>query len=274
MTVVVKLGGGVDGATTGVVEDVATVLGRGDSVVIVHGGSDTVDAILDELGHEPEYVETPDGIVGRFTDEATMRVFKMALPGLVNTDLVTALQTGDVPAIGVSGVDGGFLTGARKSAVRIVENGKQKIRRGDHAGRIDAVDESVVTLLLDGGYVPVVSPPILADDGVAVNCDADRVAAHIAGTLEATLVLLTDVPGILADRDDDTSVIHRVDSPEAFTALDDAASGFMTRKVMASREAIEAGASSVIVGSATADTPIVTALDGGGTHISAEAVEE
>lgn len=273
MTVVVKLGGGADIDADGLVTDVATLLERGESVVVVHGGSSTVDSILEDLGIEPEYVETPGGVVGRFTDAATMQVFKMALPGVVNTDLVTALQAEDVPAIGLSGVDGGLLSGPRKSAVRVEENGKQKIRRGDHAGRIDAVNESLLTLVVDAGYVPVVSPPILASDGVAVNCDADRVAARIAGVLEASLVLLSDVPGVLADQTDPSTLIEDVDSPAAFADLELVADGFMTRKVMAGREALEAGAATVVIGDAATPTPIVDALQGAGTHIQPEAVD-
>lgn len=274
MTVVVKLGGAVDIDATGLVGDVATLCDRGESVVVVHGGSSTVDTILEGLGIDPEYIETPGGVVGRFTDAATMRVFKMALPGVVNTDLVTALQAAAVPAVGLSGVDGGLVTGPRKSAVRVEENGKQKIRRGDHAGRIDAVNDGLLTLVVDAGYVPVVSPPIFAEDGEAVNCDADRVAARIAGALDAMLVLLTDVPGVLSDRQDSSTVIEEVTTPAAFEALESAAEGFMTRKVMAGREAIESGAESVIVGDASTDTPLVAALDGAGTHIHAEAVEQ
>ncbi len=130
MTVVVKIGGARAVNPEGALADIAEL---DEDCVVVHGGSTAVDDTLDAMGKAPEYVETPSGVVGRFTDEETMDVFKMALPGLVNTDLVTGLQNAGVNAVGLSGVDGGLLTGKRKSAVRVVEDGKKKIRRGDHS---------------------------------------------------------------------------------------------------------------------------------------------
>ncbi|MFB6119257.1 acetylglutamate/acetylaminoadipate kinase [Halosegnis sp.] len=270
MTVVVKIGGARAVNPAGALADVAAL--EADCVV-VHGGSTAVDDTLEAMGEEPEYVETPDGVVGRFTDEATMDVFKMSLPGLVNTDLVTGLQEVGVDAVGLSGVDGGLLTGPRKSAVRVIENGKRKIRRGDHSGSIDAVNADLLETLLATGYTPVVSPPMLADDGVAVNTDADRAAAAIAGALGARLVVLTDVEGVYADPDDPATRIDAVETPADYETLKTAAEGFMTRKVMAATEALEAGASEVIIASANAETPITGALDGDGTHVYPEAVQ-
>jgi acetylglutamate/LysW-gamma-L-alpha-aminoadipate kinase len=160
--------------------------------------------------------------------------------------------------------------------VRVVEDGTKKIRRGDHSGRAESVNADLLETLLDGGYTPVVTVPMLADDGewVAVNSDADRAAAAVAGALDATLVLLTDVPGVLADLDDPDSVIDRVSTPGEYDALTDAAEGFMTRKVMAATEALEGGATGAVVGDANADAPLTAALDGAGTTITPGALAE
>lgn len=264
MTVVVKIGGARAVKPEGTLSDVAEL---DESVVVVHGGSTAVDDTLERMGMESEYVETPSGVVGRFTDAETMDVFKMAMAGLVNTDLVTGLRDAGVDAVGLSGVDGGLLTGSRKSAVRVVEDGKKKIRRGDHSGTIESVNGNLLELLLADGYVPVASPPMLADDGTAVNTDADRAAAAVAGALGGTLVVLTDVAGVYRDPDDPETRIERVATPEQFEALESAAEGFMTRKVMAAREALEAGAEHVVIGSANVNSPVRTAVDGDGTHI-------
>lgn len=268
MTVVVKIGGARAVNPEGALADIAEL---DEDCVVVHGGSTAVDDTLDAMGKAPEYVETPSGVVGRFTDEETMDVFKMALPGLVNTDLVTGLQNAGVNAVGLSGVDGGLLTGKRKSAVRVVEDGKKKIRRGDHSGTIQEVNADLLETLLAGGYTPVASPPMLAD-GTAVNTDADRAAAAVAGALGATLVVLTDVEGVYADPADPSTRIESVATSAEYDALTDAAEGFMTRKVMAATEALESGAREVVVASANADRPILTALDAGGTHIHPEAL--
>ena len=279
MTVVLKVGGARAVDPAGALADVATLAENRD-VVVTHGGSTAVDETLERLGIEPEYVETPSGVVGRFTDAETMDVFEMVMPGLLNTDMVATLQGEGVDAVGLSGVDGKLLHGPRKSAVRVVEDGKKKIRRGDHSGSLKAVNADLLESLLADGYTPVVSPPMAGadetDDGdstvTPVNTDADRSAAAIAGALDATLVLLTDVPGILEDPDDESTLIDAVETEPDWNRLETAAEGFMSRKVMAIEEAIERGAERAIVADANADDPVLSALDGEGTHVTAGAL--
>jgi acetylglutamate/LysW-gamma-L-alpha-aminoadipate kinase len=278
MTTVVKIGGARAVDPAGALADVAKLVEQDEQVVVVHGGSTAVDDTLEELGEEPTYVETPGGVVGRFTDERTMEVFEMVLPGRLNTDLTAGLQNQGVDAVGLSGVDGGLLTGPRKSAVRVLEDGKKKIKRGDHSGKITDVNGDLLETLLGDGYTPVVTVPMLGEEkagGVTpVNADADRAAAAVAGALDATLVVLTDVPGILADPDDESTLIERASDPAGLEGIEDAAEGFMTKKVMAAKEALAGGASEVIVADANVDAPISDAIDGGGTHITADALAE
>jgi acetylglutamate/LysW-gamma-L-alpha-aminoadipate kinase len=267
VTVVVKIGGARAVDPAGAVADVAELVAAGERVVVVHGGSTAVDETLAALGEEPTYVETPDGVVGRFTDERTMEVFSMVLPGKLNTDLVAQLRGAGVDALGLSGVDGGLLTGPRKSAVRVLEDGKRKIKRGDHSGRIESVDAGLLETLLGEGYTPVVTVPMLADDGTPVNADADRAAAAVAAALGARLVVLTDVAGVYADPDDPATRIESVATPAAFEELEAAAEGFMRKKVMATREALAGGAARVVIADANADSPVTAALNGAGTHV-------
>ena len=269
---VVKIGGARAVDPAGVIEDVAHVVAAGRDVIVVHGGSTAVDDTLEALGKEPEYVETPAGVSGRFTDAETLEVFEMVLPGKLNTELVTDLRAEGVDAVGLSGVDGGLVTGPRKSAVRVVEGEKQKIRRGDHAGKPEAVNADLLDSLLGDGYVPTVSPPMLADDGTAANADADRVAALLAAELGAELVLLTDVAGVYADPDDPETLIDAAETPEAFETVENAAAGFMSRKVHAAKEALTGGAQGVVISDATLRKPLLAALDGHGTWIAPAAV--
>ncbi|MFW6448102.1 MAG: acetylglutamate/acetylaminoadipate kinase [Halobacteriota archaeon] len=274
--VVVKVGGAAAVDVEAVAADVAHHVANGRSVVVVHGGSTTVDALLERLGLEPTYVETPSGVVGRFTDASTMEVFTMAVAGQVNTTVTTALRNEGVDAVGLSGVDGGIVTGPRKGAVRVLEGDKTKIKRGDHAGRIESVDDHLLRLLLEAGYVPVIGPPMLGGepDGAhtPVNVDADRFAAAIAGTLGGDLILLTDVAGVYRDPDDPSTRIETVDTSEALAALERVAEGFMTRKVMAAREALEGGAGAVVIADGTRRKPLVNALAGGGTTVHPRAL--
>ena len=276
-TVVVKIGGASAVDPAGAVTDVAHLVANGVRVVVVHGGSTAVDETLDRVGVEPEYVETPDGVTGRFTDAETMELFTMTMAGKVNTELVAQLRNETVDAVGLSGVDGGLLTGPRTGAVRVQEDGRKKIRRGDHSGRIESVRTELLELLLEAGHVPVVTVPMFGDDGdesVPVNADADRAAAAVAGALDAPLIALTDVAGVYADPEDPTTLIDRVETPAGFDHLADAAEGFMTRKVMAAREALAAGAPTVVISEAGVRDPVVGALGGGGTRVDRAAVAE
>jgi len=292
MTVVIKVGGARAVDPAGALADVASLVEQDEQVVVVHGGSTKVDETLERLGIEPEYVETPSGVVGRFTDETTMEVFEMAF-GHLNTQLVAGLQSEGVDAVGLNGVDGKLLFGPRKSAVRVVEDGKKKIRRGDHSGTIKRVNGDLLRSLLGDGYTPVAAPPMAGSEArsasktsseeqsdsrdsdiIPVNTDADRSAAAIAGELDATLVLLTDVSGVYEDPDDPSTLIESVETSDDWQALEAAAEGFMSRKIMAAEEALSGGSPEAVVADANADTPILSALDGDGTHIKAGAVTE
>jgi acetylglutamate/LysW-gamma-L-alpha-aminoadipate kinase len=280
--IVLKIGGARAVDPAGALADVAALVEReDDQVVVVHGGSTAVDDTLERLGIEPEYVETPSGVVGRFTDEETMDVFEMVLPGLLNTEMVASLQSEGVDAVGLSGVDGELLSGPRKSAVRVVEDGTKKIRRGDHSGSLESVDGDLLRSLLADGYTPVVSPPMAGHETAGdepretvtpVNTDADRAAAAVAGELGARFVVLTDVPGILEDPEDRDTLLREVDSPADWERVSDAAEGFMGRKVMAAEEALSRGAVEVVVADAGPDRPVTAALDGDGTHIYPDAL--
>mgnify|MGYP000386254311 FL=1 len=294
MTVVVKVGGARAVDPEGALADIGSIVDDGEDVVVVHGGSTAVDDTLERMGIEPEYVETPSGVVGRFTDEETMEVFEMVF-GHLNTQLVAGLQSQGVDAIGLNGVDGKLLAGPRKSAVRVLEDGKRKIKRGDHSGSIKEVNEELLYTLLDDGYTPVAGPPMAGrearsaskqssgdgeeprdsddDEWIPVNTDADRSAAAIAGALDATLVVLTDVEGVYADPDDPETLIESVETDDDWGALEDAAEGFMERKIMAAGEALGSGAPEVVVADANADDPISAALEGSGTHVHETAID-
>ena len=274
--VVVKVGGAKAVDPAGAVGDVAHLVANGRSVVVVHGGSTVVDETLERLGIEPEYVESASGVTGRFTDAETMEAFAMAMAGKLNTELTARFRSAGVDAVGLSGVDGGLLSGPRKSAVRVVKDGKRKIRRGDHSGTIESVNADLLTGLLADGYTPVVSPPMAGDEGdgevTPVNADADRAAAAVAGALGADLVLLTDVSGVYADPNDPETRIDAAATPDGLAAVEDAAEGFMGKKVMAATEALSGGAGRVVIADANVRDPVVAALGGEGTVIERSAL--
>ncbi|MWV63533.1 acetylglutamate/acetylaminoadipate kinase [Halorubrum sp. JWXQ-INN 858] len=276
--VVVKIGGAKAVDPAGAVGDVAHLVANGRAVVVVHGGSTVVDETIERLGMEPTYVESASGVTGRFTDADAMEAFTMAMAGTLNTELTALFRSNGVDAVGLSGVDGGLLSGPRKSAVRVIEGGKKKIKRGEHSGRIESVNADLLGSLLADGYTPVASPPMagIESDGdvTPVNTDADRAAAAVAGALDADLVLLTDVAGVYADPEDPGTLIESASTPAGLEAVEDAAEGFMGKKVMAAREALSGGSARVVIADANVRDPIVAALGGSGTTITASALAD
>ena len=130
----------------------------------------------------------------------------MAYAGKVNKLIVERLQSLGVNAVGLSGLDGRLLEGKRKAAIRIIEDGKQKVLRDDWTGTIERVNAGLLTILLDAGYLPVVAPLASSNDGEALNVDGDRAAAALAVGLGAdTLLLLSNVPGLLRAFPDESS---------------------------------------------------------------------
>ena len=264
---VVKLGGteGVD--FSAISQDAAKMIAEGQKLVLVHGGSSEANALGEAVGKPPRFVTSPSGYTSRYTNRETLEVFAMAVNGKVNTFLVEQLQMLGVNALGLSGVDGGLLKAKRKSAIRIVENGKRKMLKDDYTGKINAVNADLLTTLLDAGYVPVVAPMAMSEKGEALNVDADRAAAEIAAALDAdTLLLLTAVPGLMRDFPDESTLIKEI----PLAGLDKAieyAEGRMKKKVLGASEALNGGVGQVIIADGRMANPISNALAGNGTVI-------
>ncbi len=261
MTIVVKVGGAAGNAVAPVLADLA---GRNDAV-LVHGGSEEIDRLGEQLGRPSTYYTSPSGVVSRRCDAAQMETVVLALAGRVQTQLVAALGARGVRAVGLSGVDGRLLLARRKTGARAVQDGKVVRLADDLSGTIEAVDASLLRALLNAGIVPVVGPPAVTADGEVVNVDADAAAAAVAGALHAeALILLTNVPGLLRNVDDPTSVVPRVEKAD-FDASLALARGRMRKKLLAARAALDAGVSRVVLAPSAGTTPVADALAGTGT---------
>ncbi len=268
---VVKLGGSNGLEFDAPCRDIATLVGKGEWVVVVHGGSREMDDISTKLGRPPRYVTTPSGFQSRYTDRGTMEIFLMAVAGRVNKLLVEHLQGLGVNAIGLSGLDGRLLQGRRKGAIIAVEGGKRKVLRGDYGGTVELVNVPLLRSLLKGGYTPVIAPVAISTDNEALNVDGDRAAAALAAALGAeALVILTNVPGLLRDPADPASLIPEIPPGEARAYLDRYAQGRMKKKVLGAIEALKRGLGRVIIADGRAERPVLSALEGRGTVISGE----
>ncbi|MBC7097985.1 [LysW]-aminoadipate kinase [Candidatus Bipolaricaulota bacterium] len=265
---VVKVGGsgGVD--LERVCRDVARLLKRGTKLVLVHGGSREMDEISQRLGCPPRFVTTPSGFKSRYTDRGTLEIFVMVMAGRVNKLLVERLQAHGVNALGLSGLDGGLVRGRRKGTIIALENGKKRVLRGDYGGTAKEVNTPLLRLLLAEGYTPVVAPLAIGEESEPLNVDGDRVAAALAGALEAeALIILSNVPGLLKDPADEDSLIPKVPRAEARRYLERYAQGRMKKKLLSAIEALKGGVRRVVLADGRTETPISRALEGQGTLI-------
>ncbi len=264
---VVKIGGGSGTQIDPTVADLTEILQTGRKVVLVHGASGETNLLAEKLGKPPRFVTSISGIESRYTDRETLEIFEMAYCGKANKAVVEAFQKRGVNAVGLSGLDGRIFEGRRKDAITILEGGKRKVLRGDYTGKVERVNAGLVTLLLDHGYLPVLSPPAASYEGEAVNVDGDTAAAQLAAAMKAEeFLMLSNVPGLLRDLADATSLVTKIPAK----AIDDfmpLAHGRMKRKLMAAAIALRSGVRRVILASANVEKPVTSALAGHGTVI-------
>jgi acetylglutamate/LysW-gamma-L-alpha-aminoadipate kinase len=264
---VIKIGGSAGNNYDALCDDLAARHAAGEAIILVHGGSDETNRLGEATGHPPRFVTSPSGYSSRYTDRRTLELFMMAAGGLVNKSLVERLQARGCNALGLSGLDGRLLEGKRKATIRVVEAGRQRLLRDDWTGTIERVNAELLRALLAGGYLPVVAPLGCSEAGEALNVDGDRAAAAIAAAVGAdTLLLLSNVPGLLRAFPDERSLIARIPRAEleAFLPI---AEGRMKKKLLGAQEALAGGVGRVVLGDGRASACVSAALGGQGTVI-------
>ena len=266
--IVVKAGGSAGLDMKAVCADVAELTQQDAQVVLVHGGSHETNTISEKLGHQPRFVTSVSGHVSRYTDRETLEIYAMVTGGRINKSLVERLQQLGVNAVGLSGLDGRLLEGQRKATLRIIEKGKPRVLRGEYSGKIDRVNTALLLSLLEAGYTPVVAPLAISYESQALNVDGDRAAAAIGSALRAhTLIILSNVPGLLRDFPDETSLIAHIPLAQAQEHLEQYAQGRMKRKLLGAVEALQQGVGRVIIADGRISQPLRRALAGQGTVI-------
>ncbi|MGH2351492.1 MAG: acetylglutamate kinase [Chloroflexota bacterium] len=237
--IVIKLGGAALPHREAVLDDLRRAQLAGFRPVLVHGGGPVISEWLNRIGKEPVFV---DGL--RQTDAETLEVAMMVLAGKVNKDLVAVLQGAGAAAVGLCGVDGGFIRAHRQTDPDI-----------GLVGEVEAVDPRPLQVLASAGYVPVVAPIALGPEG-PLNINADTVAGDIARALDAaSLLFLTDVPGVKDRSGNVMPVLNRVQV--AALRRDGVISGGMIPKVEACLRCLDR-------------VPQATILDGSRPHAIVE----
>ena len=233
--VVVKYGGNAminEQLRQQVMEDIVLLQLIGVKVVLVHGGGPEISELMEKLGKKAEFV---DGL--RVTDKETVDIVQMVLAGKVNKTLVNLLEVKGGRAVGLSGLDG-----------RLIEC-KMKDERLGYVGSVTKINIAPVTDLLEKGYIPVVSTIGCDAEGNTYNINGDTAAAYIAGALEAKrLLMLTDIAGVLMDKDDPNSLIRELSVIRAKELFDKGViSGGMIPKVECCMTALKRGVRKAII---------------------------
>jgi acetylglutamate/LysW-gamma-L-alpha-aminoadipate kinase len=270
--IVIKVGGGEGIDLDLVCDDVARLVNGGQRLVLVHGGSHLTNQVATALDHPPQFITSPSGYTSRLTDRRTLEIFEMVYCGQINKGIVERLQARGVNALGLSGLDGGLWRGPRKRAVRAVfGDDRVRVVRNNFTGRVETVNVTLLRRLLQDGYLPVLTPPALSDGGEAINVDGDRAAAATAVALSANdLLILSNVPGLLRNVDDEASLIPHVTPAELDDVTRAHAQGRMRIKLLAAAEALDGGVGRVVLGDARRDRPATRALQGRGTVIQTQ----
>ena len=234
-TVVIKYGGNAMinyQLKQQVMEDIVLLWLIGIRVVLIHGGGPEINELMNRLGKKPVFV---DGL--RVTDKETVDIVQMVLAGKVNKTLVGLLETKGGKALGLSGMDG-----------RLIECVPKDERLG-YVGEIENVNIQPVEDLLSKGYIPVVSTLGCDREGNTYNINGDTAAAHIAGALKAErLIMMTDVAGVLMDKDDPSTLVPQLTVSQAQELKGrNVISGGMIPKVDCCIEAIRAGVKHVVM---------------------------
>ena len=258
-TVVVKYGGNAminEQLKQQVMEDIVLLWLIGVKVVLIHGGGPEISDLMNKLGKKSEFI---DGL--RVTDRETVDIAQMVLAGKVNKTLVNLLEMKGGKAIGLSGIDGSLIEAEFKD---------EKL---GYVGEITKVNIQTVSDILEKGYIPVISTLGCDRSGNIFNINGDIAAAHIAGALKAKrLIMMTDVPGVLQDKDDPDSLIPEITIAEAKELYDEGIiSGGMIPKVECCVGAIEKGVHKVVIMDGRVPHSIIMELltnEGAGTLVT------
>ena len=238
--ILIKYGGHAmvdDEAKSSTARDTVLLKYVGMKPLIVHGGGPDISRSMDKLGKEPKFIK---GL--RVTDEETMEIIEMVLVGKISTDIVSELIKHEGQAISLSGKDSSLIFAHKKGASKIDE----EIVDLGLVGEVDCVNTDLLDMFLENDYIPVISPVGIAEDGTSLNLNADTAAGEVASAVGAEkLIILTDVPGVLRDPKDPSSLIQKIKVDEVPALIEDGIiSGGMIPKIETCVKAIENGVTS------------------------------
>ncbi len=260
---ILKIGGGGSINLAGIVADLAELA---TPCVVVAGANAVRDDLAERLGTPTRTLTSVSGYTSVFSDTHAIDVILMSYAGLRNCRLVELCQQHGVNAVGLTGLDGRVVEGQRNRGIRVREGGKTLIKR-DFSGKPRRVNTTLLRLLLDHGYTPVLSIPILDEQRHAINSENDDIVTVLQESLRPSRIIqLIEAAGFLADKDDPDSRVSHL-TRDTLSRYERDGEGRIRRKLLALTRLLDAGATDVIISDGRVEHPIRDALAGKGTRV-------
>ncbi len=261
--IIVKVGGGDSLNLHGIVADLAQLE---QPYMIIHGANALRDRVAAQMGYNKQVITSLSGYSSVLSDEPAIDAILMAYSGLRNKRLVELCQQNGINALGLTGLDGRLVQGRRNRGIRVEENGKKMLKR-DFSGKPQTINSELLKLLLDNGYVPVLTIPIVDETGTAINSENDDIVCALQKALDARLVLqLIEAPGYMEDINDPNS-LHTHLSREQLALREQQAQGRIKRKLHALNKLAQGSVETIVISDGRIEHPVRDALAGGGTWI-------
>lgn len=261
--ILIKIGGGTGINLNGIAADLAQLR---EPFIIIHGANAARDALAERLGLSKRVVTSVSGYSSVFSDPDAIDLLMMAYAGLRNKRIVELCQQHGINAVGLTGLDGRLIQGRRNQGLRVREEGRTRIVR-DLSGKPERINVSLLQTLMDHGYAPVLTVPIIDETSTAINSENDDITALVAREIGADLVVqLIEAPGFMRVVGDPSSLIPDL-SPEEVSEWEMIAEGRIKRKLHALGKLLEYGVRSVIIADGRRERPVLDALEGLGTRV-------
>jgi acetylglutamate/LysW-gamma-L-alpha-aminoadipate kinase len=267
---IIKIGGGKGINLKGVISDLATLK---EKFIIIHGANALRDELASKIGFEKKVVTSLSGYDSVLSDETTIDLMMMAYAGLKNKRIVELCQQNGINAVGLSGLDGKVIQGKRNSGIKVREGGKTLLLR-DFSGKPKSINKDLLELLLQNGYTPVLSVPLIDENNFAINSENDDIVALLQSEFKSDKIIsLIEEPGFLLDKNDPSTLVSNISKAE-LEAMEQKVDGRMKRKILALRKLFcegipsgESGDTAVILSDGRTEHPVIDALNGKGTTI-------
>ena len=255
--IVIKIGGDLLKENLNyVISDLVKIHADNKKIILCHAGADIVTTVAEKMGKPQIFTYSTKGYKARYVDEETRDIYIMVVAGLNNKRIVKEMISKELPAVGISGVDGGLIIADRFKKAMVILDGKKKLK-DNYTGKPSKLNVQLIETLWEKNYIPVIASVAISEDNEIVAGDSDRISNAIAIATKADkLILLTDVDGVL---DKNNKLINHINNQSAESILENVTGGMKTKLITALKSASE-GIKQVIIASGLRENPILKAL--------------